>query len=39
MAERKAKTSAAGRPKEAKPEYLTDPIQIIDQLKTLHSDA
>ncbi len=36
MAERKAKTSAADRQEKAKPQYLPDPAQLIDQLKTLH---
>jgi len=36
MAERKPRSSFAGRPKKAKPDYMTDPAQIIDQLQTLH---
>jgi len=36
MAKRKARSSSAGRPKKAKPQYMTDPAQLIDQLKTLH---
>ncbi|HUV41537.1 MAG TPA: hypothetical protein VMW23_07110 [Sedimentisphaerales bacterium] len=36
MTERKAKTSAVRRPEKPKPDYMTDPAQLIDQLKTLH---
>jgi len=36
MAERKARTSSAGRQKRAKPQYLLDPAQLVEQLQTLH---
>jgi len=36
MPKRKAGNSAAERPKKPKPDYMTDPAQFIEQLKTLH---
>ena len=36
MADRKSKTSSAGRQKKAKPQYLTDPAQLMEQLQLLH---